>query len=99
MAQARAAAARAMTVLSKETIEAECKVSMVRVERCAACGACMAVCPFSAIEIDDEKNTAVVNEALCKCCGACTATCRSGAIDLKGFNDEQLAAAIQAVMG
>jgi heterodisulfide reductase subunit A len=98
VAQARAAAARAMTVLSKDTIEAEGKVSHVRSQSCAACGACVAVCPFSAIEIDEEDNAAVVNEALCKGCGACSATCRSGAIDLGGFRDEQLVAAIEAVM-
>ena len=98
VAQARAAAARAMTVLSKDTIEAEGKVSHVRAQSCAACGACVAVCPFSAIEIDEEDHAAVVNEALCKGCGACSATCRSGAIDLGGFRDEQLVAAIEAVM-
>ncbi len=98
VAQARAAAARAMTVLSKETIEAEGKVSQVRTENCAACGACVAVCPFGAIEIDESKRVAVVNEALCKGCGACSATCRSGAIDLRGFRDEQLVAAVQAVV-
>ncbi len=98
VAQARAAAARAMTVLSKDTIEAEGKVSHVRTQSCAACGACVAVCPFSAIEIDEEVHAAVVNEALCKGCGACSATCRSGAIDLGGFRDEQLVAAIEAVM-
>jgi heterodisulfide reductase subunit A len=98
VAQARAAAARAMTVLSKETIEAEGKVSQVRTESCAACGACVAVCAFGAIEIDEIKHVAVVNEALCKGCGACAATCRSGAIDLRGFGDEQLVAAMQAIM-
>ncbi len=96
IAQARAAAGRAMTLLSKDTIEAEGKVSQVRDGRCAACGACVAVCAFGAIEIDEEKHEAVVNEALCKGCGACTATCRSGAIDLRGFRDEQLIAAIEA---
>jgi heterodisulfide reductase subunit A len=98
VAQARAAAARAMTVLSKETIEAEAKVSQVRTESCAACGACVAVCPFGAVEIDETEHAAVVNEALCKGCGACSASCRSGAIDLRGFRDEQLINAIQAVM-
>jgi heterodisulfide reductase subunit A len=98
VAQARAAAARAMTILSKEAIEAECKVSQVRIENCAACGACVAVCPFGAIELDEIERAAVVNEALCKGCGACAATCRSGAIDLCGFGDEQLAAAIQAAI-
>ncbi len=96
VAQARAAAGRAMTILSKDTIEAEGRVSQVRLDRCVGCGACVAVCPFVAIEIDEEKRVAVVNEALCKGCGACTATCRSGAIDLRGFRDEQLAAAIEA---
>ncbi len=99
VAQARAAAARAMTVLSKDTIQAEGKVSQARSEACAGCGACVAVCPFGAIEIDDEKHVVVVNEALCKGCGACAATCRSGAIDLRGFDDEQLAAAIGAIVG
>jgi heterodisulfide reductase subunit A len=96
VAQAKAAAGRAMTVLSKDTIEAEGRVSQVRLDRCVACGACVAVCPFVAIEIDEENRVAVVNEALCKGCGVCTATCRSGAIDLRGFRDEQLAAAIEA---
>jgi heterodisulfide reductase subunit A len=98
VAQARAAAARAMTVLSKDTIEAEGKVSRVRTQSCAACGACVAVCPFGAIEIDEEEHAAVVNEALCKGCGACSATCRSGGIDLRGFRDEQLVAAIEAIV-
>jgi heterodisulfide reductase subunit A len=98
VAQARAAAARAMTILSKDTIAAEGKVSQVRAESCAACGACVAVCPFSAIEIDEVLRAAVVNEALCKGCGACSATCRSGSIDLRGFNDEQLVDAIQAIV-
>ncbi len=97
VAQARAAAGRAMTVLSKDTIEAEGKVSYVRSDRCAACGACVAVCAYNAIEIDETQHVAIVNEALCKGCGACAATCRSGAIDLRGFRDEQIVAAIEAV--
>ena len=98
VAQARAAAGRAMTILSRETIETESKVSQIREARCAACGACVAVCAYGAIEIDEAKRIAVVNEALCKGCGACSATCRSGAIDLRGFRDEQIVAAIEAVM-
>jgi len=94
ISQARAAAGRAGTVLSKTEIEAEGKVSQVLEERCRGCGVCVEVCAYQAIELDPEKEVAVVNEALCKGCGACAASCRSNAIDLKGFADEQILAAL-----
>jgi len=97
ISQAKAAAARAATVLARESIEAEGKVSYVRESRCEACGACVEVCPYHAVEIDLERNKAKVNEALCKGCGACAAPCRSSAIDLKGFRDEQIMAVLKTV--
>ena len=97
ISQARAAAGRAATVLSKETIEAEGKVSYVRDDRCSGCGACTEVCAYSAIELDPDKGIATVNEALCKGCGACAATCRAAAIDIRGFRNEQILAALAAL--
>jgi heterodisulfide reductase subunit A len=90
IAQARAAAGRAATVLSKNTVESEGKISGVRAELCSGCGLCAAVCAYSAVEIDPVKNIAVVNETLCKGCGACAASCRANAIDLNGFKNEQI---------
>ena len=97
IAQARAAAGRAATVLSKDTIQSEGKVSCIRDERCSGCGACVEVCAYAAIELDPDKHIAVVNEALCKGCGACAATCRASAIDLNGFRNEQILSAICAM--
>jgi heterodisulfide reductase subunit A len=97
IAQAKAAASRATTVLSKDEIEVEGKVSYVYEHRCNGCGLCVDVCAYSAIEIDKEKNIAVVNEVLCKGCGTCAASCRSAAINLKGFKDEQILAALSAL--
>jgi heterodisulfide reductase subunit A len=97
VSQAKAAAGRAVTVLSRDTIEAEGKTSFVRESRCVACGACVAVCPYHAIEMDESKNVAKINEALCKGCGICAATCRSSAIDLRGFRDEQILAVLKTV--
>lgn len=95
--QAMAASSQALTVLSKSTVEAGGKTATINPARCNACGACVSVCPYNAIEIDDEKELAVVNEVLCKGCGACVATCKGSALDLKGFRDEQILSMINAV--
>ncbi|MGB3342078.1 MAG: CoB--CoM heterodisulfide reductase iron-sulfur subunit A family protein [bacterium] len=95
--QAKAAASRAVTVLSRDEIESESKVAFVDEERCNGCELCVHVCAYSAIELDSERGVAVVNEALCKGCGTCTASCRPSAIDLKGFRDTQILAALCAL--
>jgi heterodisulfide reductase subunit A2 len=90
IAQARAAAGRAATVLSRESLESEGKIASVRPELCSGCGTCVAICAYNAIEVDPAKNIAVVNETLCKGCGACAASCRANAVDLNGFRNEQI---------
>ena len=97
IAQARAAASRAATILSKSEIEAEGKVAAVDLSRCSGCGACLELCAYKAIEMDSVFRVAVVNEATCKGCGTCAATCRSGAIDLKGFRNDQIIEAVNAM--
>ncbi|MFB0558253.1 MAG: FAD-dependent oxidoreductase [Candidatus Bathyarchaeia archaeon] len=96
ISQAKAAASRACTLLSKEEIEAEGVIAEVDTRRCSGCGLCVHVCPYNAIEIDREKMVAVVNRAMCKGCGACSATCRSSAIDVMGYTDGQVYAIINA---
>ena len=102
IAQASAAVSRALTVLTKEKIEAEGIIPRVNIARCSACGLCELVCAYKAVEVKlvDERRgimAAQINEALCKGCGACAAGCRSGAIDLQGFTDAQIVAAINAL--
>jgi heterodisulfide reductase subunit A len=95
--QARAAAGRAMTILTQKAVEGVSTIALVHSARCVSCGLCVAACPYRAIEIDEEKETAVVDEALCKGCGTCAAACLSAAIDLKGFSHEQIGAALEAL--
>ena len=95
--QAKASAARAMTILTKEYLQAEGKISEIRKDRCSGCGLCVEICPYKALELDEKEKVAVVNEALCKGCGACVSSCRASAIDLKGFKDEQILAALEVV--
>ena len=93
IAQAQAAVSRALTVLVKGTIDVGGQVSVIDPNKCIACGVCIEVCPYSAIEFNDQ-NKAEVNEVLCKGCGLCAASCRSGAPQLSGFTDAEIFAQI-----
>ncbi len=97
IAQAKASASRAITVLSKDEIESEAKVAYVHESRCNGCGLCVEICAYKALEIDPERQVAVLNSALCKGCGTCAASCRSCAIDIRGFRDEQVLAALDVL--
>jgi heterodisulfide reductase subunit A len=97
LTQAKAAASRALTFLNKRAILAEGTICEVNEARCVGCGYCEDICAYNAIEVDPESEVAKVNDALCKGCGACVASCRCGALDLRGFSNEQLFAAFDAL--
>ena len=90
MAQAQAAASRALSFLTKESIFADGTIAEVNTQLCSGCGYCQEVCAYSAIEVNPETQAAEVNDALCKGCGTCVASCRCGALDLRGFSNKQL---------
>ncbi|MBW2340622.1 MAG: CoB--CoM heterodisulfide reductase iron-sulfur subunit A family protein [Deltaproteobacteria bacterium] len=96
IAQAQAAASRAMTILAQEQMKSGGAIATVTAGRCTGCGLCEEVCPFHAIEIDTTDNVAVVNEALCKGCGVCASSCRSGAVDIGGVSDEETMSLVRA---
>ncbi|MFX0114077.1 MAG: hydrogenase iron-sulfur subunit [Candidatus Hodarchaeota archaeon] len=99
VSQGSAAAARAGRVLSQEQWPIEPIVSVVDAEACTGCGACIKVCPYSAISIEGPKQPPVfVNPALCQGCGNCVAECRFGALDQQHFTDKQLVAQIRAAL-
>jgi len=97
IAQAQAAASRALTILAQEEMKAGGAVCIVDKRKCTGCGVCQKVCPFNAIEIETEEKVAVVTEALCKGCGICASSCRSGALDIAGVSDQQTLSLIQAL--
>jgi heterodisulfide reductase subunit A len=96
IAQAEAAASRALAVLTQESIEGQAAVAQVEESRCCGCRLCVATCPYEAVRKDEEKGVSVVNQALCKGCGACVAACPSGAMTGKHFTTEQILAEIRA---
>ncbi|MFC2012381.1 4Fe-4S binding protein, partial [Chloroflexota bacterium] len=89
VAQASAAAARVLAMISKGTVEVEAATAFVDEEVCNGCGLCAAICSYKAIEVDEKSKVAVVNAALCKGCGACAVTCPSSAIQHKNWTPKQ----------
>lgn len=49
-------------------------------EKCIGCGACVATCPFGAIEMESDGK-AVVDLDKCQGCGKCQKVCPVDAID------------------
>jgi heterodisulfide reductase subunit A len=98
VAQASAAAARVLAMISAGTIEIEAAIASIDEELCSGCRICESLCPYKAISFDEEKKVCRVNEALCKGCGVCVAACPSGAIAGKHFTTEQIMAEIEGVL-
>jgi heterodisulfide reductase subunit A len=98
VAQASAAAARALAVISRGSVQLEAITAVVDEEQCSGCKTCIPLCPYGAISFDEEKKVSQINEALCKGCGTCVAACPSGAITQRHFTTQQIMAEIEGVL-
>ncbi|MBW2609072.1 MAG: FAD-dependent oxidoreductase [Deltaproteobacteria bacterium] len=94
--QAKAAVARAMTIVSKDSIMTGGVVSYVDPDKCAACLTCVRTCPYHAPRIGEE-GYAVIDPAECRGCGACGAECPGKAISLYHYTDAQILAKTDAL--
>ena len=97
VAQARAAAARILARIAKGKIEVDAVYSEVNEEMCSGCRFCNQLCPYSAIEFNEEKKQSNIISALCKGCGVCVASCPSSAIKGRHFTDQQVLAQVDGL--
>ncbi len=98
VAQASAAAARALALISTGKVEVEATTAFIDENRCSGCKVCIDLCPYKSISFDETKKVSRVNEAICKGCGTCVAACPSSAITGKHFTDQQIMAEIEGVL-
>jgi heterodisulfide reductase subunit A-like polyferredoxin len=87
--QAEAAAARALTVLRKQSFRLPHVKAWVSPRRCSACEMCVAACPYHARIKDEDLGYVVVREALCQGCGVCTTVCPNNAVKLISYQENQ----------
>jgi heterodisulfide reductase subunit A-like polyferredoxin len=99
IAQAKGAAVRAVTLLSKKQLEATAITATVNPRLCSACGICVDTCPYGARIIPEEDGRyAHVIDVLCQGCGACIVACPNGATQQKGFEYKQIFSVIDAAL-
>jgi heterodisulfide reductase subunit A len=98
ISQAYGAAGRALTILTQDSVIASGAICEVNERACEACGACISVCNYGAIDFCDtpKGKKASVNPILCKGDGLCNTRCPTGAISLKHFTDEEIFRQIDA---
>lgn len=99
ISHALAAAARALTLLSNDSLHLGGVVAQVDTEKCVGCLTCTRVCPFGIPQVIEQHGrvgvggiggAAYIDSAQCQGCGTCTGECPANAIQLVNYSDEQI---------
>jgi heterodisulfide reductase subunit A len=93
---ALAAASKAATLLSKDTIIQELIIAEVDHKLCMGCYRCEKLCNYNAITVDRDS-IAKVDGLKCKGCGVCASSCPAHAIDIKYHRDIQFIEEIKGI--
>jgi heterodisulfide reductase subunit A len=100
VAQASAAAAKALSAISRGRVVIEPTTALVNEALCQACGRCEEICDFHAPKVisKDGLRVSSVDEALCKGCGACAVVCPTGAMSVRHSTREQINGMVEALL-
>jgi heterodisulfide reductase subunit A-like polyferredoxin len=99
ISHALAAAARALPLLSQQSLYLGGIVAQVDPEKCVGCLTCTRTCPFGIPQVVQEEGrvgvgglggAAYIDPAQCQGCGTCTGECPANAIQLVHYTDEQV---------
>ncbi len=98
MDEGRAAAQRALRILSKETLKSSEQVANVRHAYCSLCETCIHVCPYDARYADPEIGKIMVDHVACQGCGTCAAYCPNSASVLGCFEENGIMDMIETAL-
>jgi heterodisulfide reductase subunit A-like polyferredoxin len=97
IAQAYAAASRAVTFLAQDHLTLSAVTAQVEADKCASCLICVRSCPYDVPKINAD-GVSEIDEALCHGCGICTAECPAKAIQLNWYEDDQIICKVDALL-
>jgi len=97
MAQAEASAARAQTLLSRDSINLGAAIARVDSKKCAACLICVRACPFG-VPFINADGYSEIDPSKCHGCGVCASECPAKAIQLMQFEDDQILAKLSGLL-
>ncbi len=98
VAQASAAAARILSLISLGEVAIDPVKAEIDALKCSGCRICNNLCPYGAISFKEDLKVSEINEMLCKGCGTCVAACPSSVISGKGFTDQQILAELEGLL-
>jgi heterodisulfide reductase subunit A-like polyferredoxin len=98
IAQANAAASRAVTFLSKDEIKLSAIKAQVDTDHCVKCLTCVRSCPFEVPVFNIDLGEVQIDPALCQGCGVCACVCPRQTIQLNYYEDEQIMCKIDALL-
>lgn len=99
VSHAMAAAARALPLLSQQSLHLGGVVAQVDPSKCVGCLTCTRTCPFGIPQVVRQEGragvgglggAAFIDPAQCQGCGTCTGECPASAIQLVHYTDEQV---------
>jgi heterodisulfide reductase subunit A len=97
IAQAEASAARAMALLSRDSINLGAAIARVDSKKCAACLICVRACPFD-VPFINADGYSEIDPSKCHGCGVCASECPAKAIQLMQFEDDQILAKLDGLL-
>jgi heterodisulfide reductase subunit A len=98
VAQGAAAAARVQGMITKGKVMIEPVVATIDEANCSGCRICNNLCPYNAIEFDENANVSRVINALCKGCGTCVSACPAQVISGAHYSNNQIFAEIEGML-
>jgi heterodisulfide reductase subunit A len=96
ISQANAAAARAQTMLARDSINLGAASARVDSKLCASCLICVRTCPFD-VPFINADGYSEIDPAKCHGCGMCVSECPAKAIQLMQFEDDKILAQLEEI--